>query len=236
MLDTIIPFPLSILLLLAGYIVLGIGLSRLARAAGCPYPRLAWVPFGRLYLLGHVADIYTDNRITPAAIRFHSSFRPSDVRRRLLGLGIGYAAVSVVATVGQGMKLVAKVASFFSLLGSLADGFPTDIASFRDSIESSLEASPVIQHLSAVGSVIYIVAGIVSLILIILFLTVLCPVLYRLFKAMDIPVPALLTAVSVFFPLLTAILLFFYTRHPEGLGERFVRPPRESEAPNSETI
>ncbi len=231
MLDTIIPFPASVLLFLAEYIILGIGLTRLARAAGCPYPLLAWIPFGRLYLLGQVADIYTDNRITPAAIRFHSSFRPSDLRRRLLGLGIGYAAVSAVATVGKGMKLAAKTASLFSFLRSLLDSFSEGSVSLGDTVESSLEVSPALRRLSTAGSVIHIVAGIASFVLGVLLLTVLCPVLYRLFKALSVPVPALLTAISVVAPLLAAILILAYTRHTEGLGERFIRPPQDGHTP-----
>lgn len=231
MLDMLVPFPASVLLFLAEYIILGVGLTRLARAAGCPYPLLAWIPFGRLYLLGQVADIYTDNRITPAAIRFHSSFRPSDLRRRLLGLGIGYAAVRAVALVGKGMKLAAKTASVFSSLRTLADALLGG-GSFRESIESSLEVSPALQRLSTAGSVIRIIGGIASLILGVLLLTVLCPVLYRIFKALSVPVPALLTAISVVAPLLAAILLFAYTRHAEGLAERFIRPPQEGHIPH----
>ena len=230
MLDAIIPFPASVLLFLAEYIILGIGLTRPARAAGCPYPLLAWIPFGRLYLLGQVADIYTDNRITPAAIRFHSSFRPSDLRRRLLGLGIGYAAVRAVALVGKGMKLAAKTASVFSSLRTLADALLGG-GSFRESIESSLEVSPTLQRLSTAGSVIRIIGGIASLILGVLLLTVLCPVLYRIFKALSVPVPALLTAISAVAPLLAAILILAYTRRAEGLAERVTRPPQGSHPP-----
>lgn len=230
MLDTIIPFPASVLLFLAEYIILGIGLTRLARAAGCPYPLLAWIPFGRLYLLGQVADIYTDNRITPAAIRFHSSFRPSVLRRRLLGLGIGYAAVSAVATVGKGMKLAAKTASVFSSLRALADALLGG-GSFGESIESSMEVSPALQRLSTAGSILRIIGGIASLILGVLLLTVLCPVLYRLFKALSIPVPALLTAISAVAPLLAAILILAYTRRAEGLTGRFIRPPQDGHTP-----
>ena len=231
MLDMLVPFPASVLFFLAGYIILGLGLSRLAKAAGCPYPLLAWIPLGRLYLLGRVADLYTDNRITPAAIRYHTSFRPSDLRRRLLGLGIGYAAVSAVATVGKGMKLAAKAVSFFSFLRSLADDLPNGV-SLEESMDSALEVSPALRGLSAVGGVIHVIAGIASLILAILFLTVLCPTLYRLFKALAIPAAALLTVASVASPLLAAILLFAYTRHTEGLAQRFVRPPQEEPIPH----
>lgn len=231
MLDMLVPFPASVLLFLAEYIILGIGLTRLARAAGCPYPLLAWIPFGRLYLLGQVADIYTDNRITPTAIRFHSSFRPSDLRRRLLGLGIGYAAVRAVALVGKGMKLAAKTASVFSSLRTLADALLGG-GSFRESIESSLEVSPALQRLSTAGSVIRIIGGIASLILGVLLLTVLCPVLYRIFKALSVPIPALLTAISAASPLLAAILILAYTRRAEGLAERFIRPPQEGHIPH----
>ena len=232
MLDMHVPFPASALFFLAGYIVLGLGLCRLAKAADCPYPLLAWIPFGRLYLLGQVADLYTDNRITPAAIRFHTSFRPSDLRRRLLGLGIWYAALSAVATVGKGMKLAAKAVSFFSFLRSLLDSFSEGSVSLGDTVESSLEASPAMQRLSTAGTLLHIIAGIAGLILAVLFLTVLCPVLYRLFKALSVPVPALLTAISVVTPLLAAILIFAYTRHAEGLAERFIRPAQDGHTPS----
>ena len=226
MLDTIISFPLSILLFLTGYIVLGIGLYRLARAIACPYPLLAWIPFGRLYLLGQVADIYTDNRITPPSVHPH----PSNLRRKLLGFGIGYAAVSTVTTVGKGMRLIAKAASVFSSARALIQSLFSGDASLKD-VLASAELSPALKRLSIAGNVLQVTGIITSFVLGILILTALCPALYRVFRALTVPIPALMTVACAVSPLLAAILILIYTYRAKNLNDRFTEPVQDVPAP-----
>lgn len=213
---------LTILISLAGYILLGLSLSRLSGITGASRPWMAWVPFARLYLLGGVADLYTDNRMTTDTDRADPFYSPSALRRKLLGYGIGSSVTGGLAGLGSLFILAAGAASFFLLLGGLTGGdLPADTS----------DMASFLPLLLGIGALVVFVAVVLYLVFSICFLTALCPALCRIFTALGIPVPALWVTVSVFVPRLAAILLFAYTRRTEGLRERFLPPEAEAAEP-----
>ena len=198
---------------LAAYVFLGLGLSRLAKALECPRPWLAWIPFGCLYLLGQVADIYTDNCMTTEADRAEPSYTPSDLRRKLLRYGIGCHATGALASIGM------LVSFGYALLFLLS--IPLVAMGGEELPWSNFIMSPGMFYL---GALMVFVAGSICLVLSIQFLIAYCPALCRIFTALGRPAPTLLTAASVFIPVLGAILIFAYTRHTENLAEKFFPP------------
>ena len=104
----------------ACYVFLGVALTVLSRATGIGRVWQAWVPFADLYLIGLLADVYTDNRLTTEADRARPFYRPSDLRRRTLGYGIGSSAAGAVASVGWLLCIAGGAIAFFLLLGSWA--------------------------------------------------------------------------------------------------------------------
>ena len=200
----------SVLSFLAGYVFLGIGLSRLAKALGCPRPWLAWIPFGCLYLLGQVADIYTDNRMTTEADRDAPFYGPSKLRRKLLGYSIGSTVSGGMAAVGAGFFAMAAILSIFTLMGAVGGALS--------------DTPPLMMTLYTIGGLVAFVAGIIYMVMTIMYLTAYCPALCRIYSALGVPSQTLLTAVSVFFPSLGGILIFAYTRRSEGLAEKFAPP------------
>jgi hypothetical protein len=196
------------------YIFLGLGLSQLARALGFAKDWLAWIPFGRMFLLGKVADLYTDNRMTPLDERAQPFYTPSKLRRKMLGLGIGLAVNWGAVAFGIVISVIGGIMSFVGTIGGAYD-------------PPAMEEFEVMYGLLALGGLIILAASCAFLVLVIMFITVCCRTLCRIFTALGIPCPALLTAVSVFIPLLAAILIFGYTRHPEELAEKFAAPVEE---------
>ena len=61
----------------ACYVFLGVALTVLSRATGIGRVWQAWVPFANLYLIGLLADVYTDNRLTTEADRARPFYTPS---------------------------------------------------------------------------------------------------------------------------------------------------------------
>ena len=202
----------SVLSSLAGYVFLGLGLSRLAKALECPRPWLAWIPFGCLYLLGQVADIYTDNRMTTEADRAAPFYTPSDLRRKLLRYGIWCSVLGALASIGMLLSFGYALLFLLSipLVGMGGEELPW----------SDFLSSPGMFY---IGALMVFVAGSLYLVLTIQFLIAYCPALCRIFTALGVPSQNLLTAVSVFVPALGGILIFAYTRRTEGLAERFAR-------------
>ena len=196
----------------ACYVFLGVALTVLSRATGIGRVWQAWVPFADLYLIGLLADVYTDNRLTTEADRARPFYRPSDLRRRTLGYGIGSSAAGAVASVGWLLCIAGGAIAFFLLLGAWAgDEIP--------------DTPPATGALMAVGALIGFVAGVFCLVFTVLFLLAICPVLSRVFTAVGAPAPALWVLLGVFFPLGAAIALFvFAERHKDSLAARFAPP------------
>ncbi len=198
---------LTATILLAGYLLFGAALSRLSRALELPRPWLSWIPFGQLYRLGQIADLYTDNRMTSDALRAQPFYEPSKLRRKLLGYGIGSYVTGTVAGIAFAICATVGILAFFLLLGAAVGG----------------EAEPTwfSETLFLVTGLIAYVAGAFCLILTVLFLMAYCPALCRILTALGAPAPSLLTALSVIIPPVGSALLLLYTRKAPNIAERF---------------
>jgi hypothetical protein len=201
----------------ACYVFLGVALTVLSRATGIGRVWQAWVPFANLYLIGHLADVYTDNCLTTEADRARPFYTPSLLRRRILGYGIGSGISGAAASVGWLLCIAGGAIAFFLLLGSWAgDEIP--------------DTPPATGTLMAVGALVGFVAGILYLVFTVMLLVAICPALNRIFTALGAPLPALWVLLAVFYPAAAAIALFvFAERQKATLAERFAPiPPAEA--------
>ena len=219
----VLSFCVSLLAFVIGYVLLGLGLSRLARsvAADLPFPTasprpwLAWIPFGRMYLLGHLADIYTDNRMTADQNRADPLHTPSNLRGRILRNSIGCFILGNIWNVGLG---VIMILFFFLLMGAGYAG--NDLPADTSSIVSLYPL--IVPLLLAVGGIYVFLA--------VRYLIAYCPALCRVLTALGSPTPQPLTAASVFFPIVGAFLIYRYTRDTQSLSSKF-SPAQEEDPP-----
>ena len=205
----------------ACYVFLGVALTVLSRATGIGRIWQAWVPFANLYLIGLLADVYTDNRLTTEADRARPFYTPSLLRRRILGYGIGSGAAGAAASVGWLLCIAEGAIAFFLLLGAWTGGEITDMP-------------PATGALMAVGALVGFVAGILYLVFTVMLLVALCSALNRIFTALGAPLPALWVLLAVFYPAVAAIAFFiFVERQKPTLAERFSPlSPRRRMLPN----
>jgi uncharacterized membrane protein YedE/YeeE len=103
-----------LLLASALYVLMGLTLTFLCRAARKGSVWMAWVPFANLYLLGLMADVYTDDRVLRGEI--DARYAPSALRRKMLGY-------SIVQSVLGNIAGVAVLISLFSGFAGLLTGF-----------------------------------------------------------------------------------------------------------------
>ena len=194
----------------AAYVFLGVALTSLCRSSGIGKAWMAWIPFASLYLLGLLADVYTDNRLTTDEDRARPFYAPSTLRRRMLGYGIGSGVAGAVATFGWMLCIAGGALAFFMIIGLLAGGdLPSD-------------SPPVVGAMFGIGALIGFVAGVFFLVFTVLFLVSFCPALNRVFTALGAPVPALWVLLAVFFPVAAAVALFvFAERQRDTVGARF---------------
>jgi hypothetical protein len=202
----------------ACYVFFGVALTSLSRATGIGKVWMAWIPFANLYLLGLLADIYTDNRLTDDADRARPFYAPSNLRRKMLGYGIGSGVSGVLATFGATLCIAGGALAFFTIIGLLAGGdLPSD-------------PPPIVGVMMGIGALLGFVAGIFFLVFTVMFLISFCPALNRVFTALGAPVPALWVLLTIFVPVAAAIALFvFAVRRRESLAERFSAPVGETD-------
>ena len=194
----------------ACYIFLGVALTTLSRATGIGKVWMAWVPFASLYLLGLLADVYTDNRLTTDEDYARPFYSPSCLRNKMLGYGIGSSVAGMLAAFGWMLCIAGGALAFFLMLGLLVGG---DIPS---------ESPPTVGVMMGIGALIGFVAGILWLVFSILYLVTFCPVMNRIFTALGAPVPALWVLLGIFLPVAMTISLFVLAeRRRDSLAERF---------------
>ena len=198
----------------AGYVLMSLALLRLSRALSLPHPAFAWIPFLNYYRLGQIADLYTDNRMTDDEERAAPFYKPSDLRRKTLGYSIAIAATSAAASIAAVFILAKSFYAFLSAFFGQAD-----------------EISDLSQSTLITASLIAFAAGMFCLIFAILFLTAYCPALCRIFTALEAPVPALFTAISVFVPLAGMILLYIFTQKAQNIPGLFAPAPSPTTSP-----
>ena len=207
----------SIPLLLASvlYVLMGLTLTFLCRAARKGSVWMAWVPFASLYLLGLMADVYTDDRVLRGEI--DPRYAPSTLRRRMLGY-------SIVQSIFGGIAGVAVLISLFSGFAGLLTGFFGGLFDQSDVREGANELMGVF----AVSLLITLVTAAVFVLFYILYTVSACKAHYRLFFMLGTPLPALWSAAVIFIPPLAAVMLFVFTvKNRRVLTEKFF-PPMES--------
>ena len=219
-LRTTILYCIFVLLAAALYVLQGIALTYLCKASRAGSVWMAWVPFANLYLLGLMADVYTEDRVLRGEVS--SEYAPSTLRRKMLGFSIVEQVCGPVAGVAWCMVVLSAISGFFLALG----GF------FGD--PDSLEALDGLDSVLAVGILLLLVFGAVFLVFHLLYLVAACKAYYRLFFMLGSRVPALWPLLLIFLPPMAAVPLFVLTmnRHRE-LTDRFF-PPMEPMEPAEE--
>ena len=202
----------------AAYVILGLALASLCRSTGIGRVWMAWAPFANFYLLGLLADVYTDNRLTTAEDRAAPFYAPSSLRRKTLGYGIG---ASVTGTVTAVASLI--------LSGLAALGLLLLLVAVPGMDESAVDVPPYADVLLLVSGLVAFAAGIFCLVLTIQFLIAFSTSLCRVLTALAVPSPALWTALGVFVPLAAAIVLLLYAKRAKTPAEAFSAPAEASD-------
>ncbi|MBQ7911515.1 MAG: hypothetical protein IJ363_12115 [Clostridia bacterium] len=214
----------SIPLLLASvlYVLTGLTLTFLCRAARKGSVWMAWVPFANLYLLGLMADIYTDDRVLRGEI--DPRYAPSTLRRKMLSF-------SIVQSVFGSIAGVAVLISLFSGFAGLLTGFFGGLFDQYDVQEGANELLGVF----AVSLLIFLVTAAVFVVFYILYAVSACKAHYRLFFMLGTPLPALWSAAVIFIPPLAAVMLFVFTvKNHRVLTEKFFPPMEDPRAEDGE--
>ena len=215
----------SIPLLLASvlYVLMGLTLTFLCRAARKGSVWMAWVPFANLYLLGLMADVYTDDRVLRGEI--DARYAPSTRRRKMLGF-------SIVQSIFGSIAGVAVLISLFSGFAGLLTGFFGGLFDQYDIQEGANELLGVF----AVSFLISLVTAAVFVVFYILYAVSACKAHYRLFFMLGTPLPALWSAAVIFIPPLSAVMLFVFTvKNHRVLTEKFFPPMEAPRAEDGET-
>lgn len=209
-------------LLAALYVLQGIALTLLRGAAHKGSVWMAWVPFANQYLLGQMADVYTDDRVLRGELS--PDYAPSTLRRKMLGYSIVDRITGCLAGVAWCMVMLAGISGFFLALGGFLGG------------DEAVEGLEVLEPILAGGIVLLLVAAPLFLIFHILYLVSACKAYYRLFHMLGSRVPALWPVFLLFLPPVTSLPLFILTvKHRRELTERFFPPMEEPSAEDGET-
>ena len=209
-------------LLAALYVLQGIALTLLRGAAHKGSVWMAWVPFANQYLLGQMADVYTDDRVLRGEVS--PDYAPSTLRRQMLGYSIVDRITGGLAGVAWCMVVLAGISGFFLALGGFLGG------------DEAVEGLEVLEPILAGGIVLLLVAAPLFIIFHILYLVSACKAYYRLFHMLGSRVPALWPVFLLFLPPVTSLPLFVLTvKHRRELTERFFPPMEEPSAEDGET-
>ena len=214
------------LLPLAAYGLSGAALTSLSRSAKCGERWMAWVPFARLYLLGSLADLYTDNHLTADADRDAPDHHPSDLRHKLLRSGMESAVSGVITAILAALYAVFCAIPLLYLIAAFLNGEITA----KDILTGALftDVHPLILAGLQLGTVLLCASVILFLIFTIRFLTAYGTALARVFRALNITRSALWAVLGVLIPYLAAILLFVRVRRAENPQAGFL--PNEKDA------
>ncbi len=210
-------FP-SVLSIVA-YVFQGLYLTSLCRASGRGSVWMAWVPFANLYLLGLMADVYTDTYFPAGVPGDPEDAFPSALRRRMLGFSIAKSISGSVA-----------VATLFVSIFTGFMGFLSVLFSWGAAADSSVTQE--LFDMFKVSFPIFLVAVAVWGVFEILYLVAFCKSHYRVCALVGVPMPALWTLLGLVLPLAPAIFLFVRTRNQERLTARF-SPYGEEPAPEN---
>lgn len=205
------------------YVLQGLTLTFLCRAARKGSVWTAWVPFANIYLLGLMADVYTDDRVLRGEVS--PDYAPSTLRRRMLGF-------SIVSHIFIGITGITTLIVFFSGFAGLLTGF---LGGWFDNADA-VDGAEKLLGVFVVSFLISLVTAAVFVLFYILYTVSACKAHYRLFYMLNAPVPALWSAALIFIPALPAVVLFVFTvKNHKHLPERFFPPMEEPSAEDGET-
>ena len=205
------------------YVLFGLALTFLCRAAHKGSVWMAWVPFANQYLLGQMADVYTDDRVLRGEVS--PDYAPSTLRRKMLGF-------SIVSSFFSGIAGTAMLVAFFAGFAGIFTGF---LGGWFDDSEAVENAEQML-GVFAVSFLIFIVTTAIYVLFQILYLVSSCKAYYRLFFMLDAPVPALWSAALIFLPALPTVMLFVFTvKNHRVLTDKFFPPMEEPSAEDGET-
>ena len=206
---------IPLLFFAALYVLHGIALTSLCRASQRGSVWMAWVPFANLYLLGLLADAYTDHLVLRGDV--DAGYSPSTLRRKMLGFSIAEAATGAVVGAAWVIVMMASIAGFFTVLFG---GF------FKD--PDTAETVEGILGVFTVSFLLMLVVGAICLYLHIQYLVSACKAYHRLFRMMDAPASAFWPVLLIFVPLLPSLPLLITIMKRRGeLAQRFFPPISE---------
>ncbi len=201
------------------YVLQGLALTSLCRASRRGSVWMAWVPFVSLYLLGLMADVYTEERVLRGEVE--PRYYPSFLRRRTLCFSIG-------AKLFDAITGAALFICFFSGLSGFMEGL---LGGFFEN-EEAIENAEKMLGIFKVSLVIFLVLGAAAILFSILYLLSACKAFHRLFLMLKAPVPVLWAISLIFIPALPIVMLFVFTRKSrETLTEKFYPPIQEADEP-----
>ena len=214
-------FIFSILFVLASYVLTGVALTILARSVKPSRIWMAWIPFARLYLLGSLADLYTDNRMVPK--KAHRLYRrlTSRLRYQVPLLRAGNVVTEAISFVLLPFFMIFSFIPLLILSEAILHG--EDFSRYDPEI--------VIPRLAVIFGGTWLFLTVVVFSLIIGALSTFCygVSLHRIYRALRLPCAPLWAILSVPNPLLAALFLLIYALRTKDRAEQFL-PPAEPPA------
>lgn len=213
---------IPILFTVTTYLITGVALTLLARSVKPSLIWMAWIPFARLYLLGALADLYTDNRMAPGKARRPSRRRPSKLRYLLPWLRAGNVVTEAISFVLLPFFLIFCLVPLLFLSETIRNG---------EDFSYPVDLTILIPRYTVIfgGTWLFLTVVVVSLILGGLAIFCRGVTLHRLYRALWLPCAPLWAIVSVPNPFLTALLFLIYAIRTKDRAERFLPSAEEVE-------
>lgn len=196
----------SILMSIAVYVFMAIGMYTIAKRRGIHHPWLAWIPFGSSWMLGCISDQY----------RYAAKGQEKSKRKIMLALDIATTAVGVVT-------IVMLFVGIFRLMGRMDGNF------------GALE-NEVISDATYVTEVLGLLMGSVGLCFVMLGLAIALAVLhymalYDLFTSCNPANSVLFTVLSILIGGILQAIFVFVCRNKD-----FGMPPRQPQIYNAPPV
>ena len=188
-------------IIIAAYILHGIGLSRMLRACSFRKPFFAFLPFFRVFALGTLAEAFDDRR----EVKRHGKI--------LLFLSVAYFLTNAVYLSAYYITLKEPIMDFITSMASLPDDATSEtVTAIIDTFNASVELAQnmllgVLSLATSLFSMLYSVYN--------------CFVLFKVFAIFAPNRAFLFSIISIFSPLTQSIMLFVVrNRHPQHLRWR----------------
>ena len=214
-------FIFSILFVLASYVLTGVALTILARSVKPSLIWMAWIPFARLYLLGALADLYTDNRMVPKKADHLYRRLTSKLRYQLPWVCTGNVVSGMISVVAFMLFLVFSFIPLAFMAAAIYYG--------EDFSNADLEVAIPMLAITFGGTWLAITTVLCNLTFGGLSIFSRGVSLHRIYRALRLPCAPLWAVVSVPNPLLASLFLLIYATRTKDRAQRFL-PPEEPPA------